>query len=342
MPELGKYIKKLKQFIAEANNILLICHVNPDGDAIGSMLAFYHYLTSTGKNVTMLSPNYLQDFLKWMNGTDQISIFLRNRKRAAKIIDEANLIIFLDFNNPNRLGEAEKIIRRSGAKKIIIDHHVDPQDFADFIISEPRMCATAELIHYLVEALEGKPFCGTPYDEGIYTGIITDTANFEHGSYTGDTMRIVADIIDRGIEKEKIFDRVYNNFSYDRMRLQGLALSSRMNIVEGYPVAYIWLTKEDLNLYNYAKGDTEGFVNMPLGIRGISVSAMFVEKDGFIKVSFRSKGSFSVNDFAVKYFNGGGHNNAAGGEYYETLERAISFFRECIVEAMPPIAEDNK
>ncbi|MBE0675720.1 MAG: bifunctional oligoribonuclease/PAP phosphatase NrnA [Bacteroidales bacterium] len=342
MSNSGKYIKKLEESISESGNILLVCHVNPDGDAVGSMLALYSYLSDRGREVSMLSPNYLQEFLLWMTDADKIQIFLRNRKKAQKLIESANLIIFLDFNSPSRLGEAEKIITRATAKKIIIDHHVDPSDMADFIISEPSYCSTAELLHNLITGMnKGVAFSTPAYNEAIYVGIITDTGNFEHGSYTGDTLRIIADLIDSGVGKEKVFDRVYNNFSYERMRLQGFALHSRMKILDGYPVAYIWLTKEDLNQFKYSKGDTEGFVNMPLSIKGITVSALFVEKDGFIKVSLRSKGSFSVNDFAASYFNGGGHINAAGGEYYDSLEKSITYFEKTIFEVMSATQTNN-
>jgi len=329
----GKYIKKLSELIDDSENILLVCHVNPDGDTVGAMLAFYHYLRDRGKQVKMLSPNYLQDFLHWMPGADLINVYLRNRKRAAAIVDGANLIFYIDFNNKSRLGDAEKLLLKSPAPKVVIDHHVDPVIDALYTISEPGLCATAELIYMLVEGLEGKPYSSPEFDESIYVGIITDTGNFVHGSFSGNTMRIVASLIDAGIEKAKVYNNLYNNFSADRMRLQGLALHSRMKILPESSAAYIWLTREDLLAHNYAKGDTEGFVNMPLSIRGVSVSALFVEKEGFIKVSLRSNGNFSVNDFAVKYFNGGGHVNAAGGEYFESLDNTLRFFENCIAES---------
>jgi phosphoesterase RecJ-like protein len=331
----GKYIKKLKTLIAGADNILLVCHVNPDGDAVGSMLALYNWLHESGRNVSMLSPNYLQDFLLWMEGTENIQIYLRNRKKAARIIDAADLIFYLDFNHPSRLGGAEKLITGKNCRKVNIDHHVNPLIKADLVISEPSFCATSEIIYHLVSDMNGKVFSTPAFNEAIYVGIVTDTGNFEHGSYNGDTMRIIASLIDSGVDKERIFDRVYNNYSPGRMRLMGLALYSRLKLVEGLPVAYIWLTKEDLASSDYMKGDTEGFVNLPLSIKGITMAALFVEKDGFIKVSLRSKGDFSVNDFAIRYFNGGGHINAAGGEYYDSLENTIAFFEDCIIKSMP-------
>lgn len=324
--ELAKYTKELSKLFSASGNILLICHINPDGDAIGSQLALYHYLVSKGKNVSMLSPNYLQEFLKWMNGTEHINIFIQDRKKGRKLISEADLIVMLDFNQSNRLGEAEKYVLESGAKKIVIDHHLNPDTFSNLLISDPTKCSTSELVHILVSSMNRKPFVSLPYSEAIYVGIITDTGNFEHGSYTGDTLRIVAELLDTGLKKETILDKVYNNFSAHRMKLMGFSLNERMTILEEFNTVYIYLTKEDMARFNHVKGDTEGFVNMPLSIKGIVFSALFIEKDDFIKVSFRSKGSFPSNKFASEYFSGGGHLNASGGEYPGSLKNTIEYF----------------
>jgi phosphoesterase RecJ-like protein len=170
------------------------------------------------------------------------------------------------------------------------------------------------------------------YAEALYVGIITDTGNFEHGSYTSRTFRIVADLLESGLDKFRIMNLIYNNFSSDRIRLQGYALNKRMVVLPEYKTAYIFLTKDDLREYNHVKGDTEGFVNMPLSIKGIHFSALFIEKDGFIKISFRSKGQFPSNEFSSQYFNGGGHLNASGGEYYDTLDNTIAFFLKVLKE----------
>jgi phosphoesterase RecJ-like protein len=324
--ELTKYTKELSKLFSASDNILLICHINPDGDAIGSQLALYHFLTSKGKKVKMLSPNYLQEFLKWMNGVDQINIFIQDRNKGKKLISEADLIVMLDFNQSNRLGEAENAVLSSDAGTVVIDHHLNPDNFASLLISDPTCCSTSELVFKLVTAINKKPFSSICYSEAIYVGIITDTGNFEHGSYSGDTMRIVADIIDAGISKEAILDKVYNNFSAQRMRLMGFMLNERMTILEEFSSAYIWLTRDDLARFDHVKGDTEGFVNMPLSIKGIVFSALFVEKDGFIKASFRSKGSFPVNRFASEFFSGGGHMNASGGERSDNLQNTIAYF----------------
>jgi phosphoesterase RecJ-like protein len=330
--ELSKYTKELSKLFSSSENILLICHINPDGDAIGSQLALYHYLKGNGKIVSMLTPNYLQEFLKWMDGASLINIFIKDRKNCWKLIEEADLIVMLDFNQSNRLGEAEDLVLASKARKIIIDHHLDPKNFADIIISDPSKCSTSELVHELVCEMSGLQFLTKPYAEALYVGIVTDTGNFEHGSYSSRTLRIVADLLDSGIEKEKILNQIYNNFSSDRIRLQGYALNKRMVVMVEYKTAYIFLSKKDLADYNHVKGDTEGFVNLPLSIKGICFSALFVEKDNFIKLSFRSKGQFPSNEFASQYFSGGGHLNASGGEYTDTLDNTIDYFLKALKE----------
>lgn len=332
MTDLSKYTKELSKFISSSENTLIISHINPDGDAIGAQLALYHYLKSRGRNVSMMTPNNIQEFLKWMDGADLINVFIRDRKKCMKLIDKADLIIMLDFNHPDRLGEAENLVTVSHAKKIVIDHHLDPGNFADLIISDPSKCSTSELLHELISEINGVQFLSRPYAEALYVGIVTDTGNFEYGSYSSKTFRIVADLLDLGIEKEKILNLIYNNFSSDRIRLQGYALNTRMVVLPEYKSAYIFLTKNDLKEYNHVNGDTEGFVNLPLSIKGIYFSTMFIEKDGFVKLSFRSKGKFPTHDFASQYFSGGGHLNASGGEYYDTLENTINYFLKVLKE----------
>jgi len=330
--ELSKYTKELSKLFSSSENILLISHINPDGDAIGSQLALYHFLKTFGRNAGMMTPNYLQEFLKWMDGADLINIFIKDRKKCRKLIEEADLIVMLDFNQSNRLGEAEDLVIASHARKVVIDHHLDPGNFADLIITEPSKCSTSELVHELVCEMNKVQFINKPYAEALYVGIITDTGNFEHGSYSSRTFRIVADLLDSGIEKEKILNLIYNNFSSDRIRLQGYALNRKMVVLPEYKTAYIFLSKNDLAEYNHVKGDTEGFVNLPLSIKGIFFSALFIEKDNFIKLSFRSKGRFPSNEFAAQYFFGGGHLNASGGEYTDTLDNTIDYFLRVLKE----------
>ncbi|MBG0859612.1 MAG: bifunctional oligoribonuclease/PAP phosphatase NrnA, partial [Bacteroidales bacterium] len=215
------------------------------------------------------------------------------------------------------------------------------ENFADIAISDPSKCSTAELIHVLISEMNQGPYLNRAYAEAVYIGIITDTGNFEHGAYTGDTFRIVAGLLETGLETGRIIDRIYNNFSSDRMRLLGFALNNRMVVIPEYRTAYITLTREDLTSYNHVKGDTEGFVNLPLSIKGIIFSALFIEKDGFIKISFRSKGIFPVNEFAARYFSGGGHLNASGGEYPGTLDNTVSYFLKVFKEDIWKLNDDK-
>ena len=332
MPDLSKYTKSLSEHFFNADNIVLISHINPDGDAIGAQLALYHYLKSKGKNASMIAPNNLQEFLKWMEGSDLINIFIRQRDKCRKLIEKAGLFVMLDFNQPDRLGEMESLITDSKTTKIIIDHHLNPKGFADIVISDPSFSSTAELVHEVITGINGSAFYSKPYCEALYVGIVTDTGNFEYGPYTSRTLRIVAELLDQGIEKDRILNLVYNNFSENRLRLQGFALNERMVVLPEYQTAYIWLTKADLIAYRYVKGDTEGFVNLPLSIKGIVFSAFFVEKDGFVKLSFRSTGKFPSNEFASEYFSGGGHTNASGGEFRDSLENSISYFLKVLKE----------
>jgi bifunctional oligoribonuclease and PAP phosphatase NrnA len=330
--DLSKYTKQLSELFSTSENILIICHINPDGDSVGAQLALYHYFKAIGKNVTLLAPNNIQEFLKWMDGAELINIFIRDRRKGRMLIEQADLIIMLDFNQADRLGEAESSVIASAAKKVVIDHHLNPEDFADMMISDPSKCSTSELIHEVICEINGERFMNRSYAEALYVGIITDTGNFEHGSYSSRTFRIVADLLDTGILKERIINLIYNNFSSDRIRLQGFALNQRMVVLPEFRSAYIYLSKDDLKSYNHVKGDTEGFVNMPLSIKGINFSALFIEKDNFIKLSFRSKGKFPSNEFASQYFSGGGHLNASGGEYTDTLDNTIAYFLKVLEE----------
>jgi bifunctional oligoribonuclease and PAP phosphatase NrnA len=331
--DLAKYTKDLSELFESSDRILIISHINPDGDAIGSQLALYHYLTFKGKKVAMMCPNNLQEFLKWMDGSKEIKVFIRDRKKCIRMIKEADLIIMVDFNQSNRLGEAEKNVMESQAVRVVIDHHLGSHDIAKLLISDPTVCSTSELVHGIVTLMNGEPFNNKSYSEAVYVGIITDTGNFEHGAFSGRTFRIVADLLESGIDKGKIIEVVYNNFSADRMKLLGFALYQRMTVLSEFKTAYIYLTREDLAKFNHAKGDTEGFVNLPLSIKGINFAVLFIEKESFVKLSFRSKGNFPVNEFASKYFSGGGHLNASGGEYYDSLENTINYFLKVLEDS---------
>jgi phosphoesterase RecJ-like protein len=303
--DFGKYTKELKKLIDAANHILLICHINPDGDAIGALLAMRRWILSQGKNAEMLSPNALQKFLLWMNDVDKVVDFHHNIEAGTKLINEADLIIMVDFNSTSRMGKAEQLVLASKAKKVMIDHHPDPGNFTDLKITDVSRSS-------------------------VYVGIITDTGNFEHGYYTGDTMRTVGHLLDKGVDKEKIHNHIFSNFSPDRIRLKGFSLHSRMVVHPDLHTAYIWLTKEDMERFNHVKGDTEGFANVLLTMKGIVLSVLFVERTGFVKMSLRSKGSFNANVLSRQCFNGGGHRNAAGGEMKGTIHDVVQHFENTL------------
>jgi bifunctional oligoribonuclease and PAP phosphatase NrnA len=330
--DLGKYTKEIKKLILAADHILLVCHINPDGDAAGAMLAMRRWIISQGKDASMISPNALEKFLMWMRDADKIVDFHHNPEKGTELINRADLIIMVDFNSPSRMGKAEALVKVSGAKKIVIDHHPEPDNFADVILSDTERSSTSELVYFLVTAMEGREFTDADFIEAVYVGIITDTGNFEHGLYNGDTMRTVGHLLDQGVDKEKIVNRIFSNFSADRMQLKGYALNKRMVVMPEYHTAYIWLTKEDLENYNHQKGDTEGFANMLLTIRGIVLSVLFIERSGFVKMSLRSKGNFNANVLSRKCFNGGGHRNAAGGEMAGKIEAVVNHFTNILPE----------
>jgi phosphoesterase RecJ-like protein len=326
----AKYTKELKKLIDEAHHILLICHINPDGDAIGAMLAIRRWIVSQGKDAAMVSPNALQKFLLWMNDIDRIVDFHHNVENGTQIIREADLIIMVDFNATSRMGKAEQLVISSEARKVMIDHHPDPATFADLVISDVTCSSTSELVYFIVNEMEGKEFADSDFITAVYVGIITDTGNFEHGYYSGDTMRIIGHLLDLGVDKEKIYNHIFNNFTADRMRLQGFALHDRMVVHPELHTAYIWLTKEDLERFNHVKGDTEGFANLLLTMSGIVLSVLFIERTGFVKMSLRSKGSFNANALSRQCFNGGGHRNAAGGEMKGNINDAVRLFEDTL------------
>ncbi|MDT8400867.1 MAG: bifunctional oligoribonuclease/PAP phosphatase NrnA [Bacteroidales bacterium] len=325
-----KYSKLLSDLLKRSDNIVLVCHQNPDGDAIGSMLGFARYLVKRGKSPAMISPDQIPEFLGWMQNSDSIIINQDEPGRAVKSLKEADLIVMLDFNNVDRSGKLADPILSSAAKKIVIDHHPDPDFHVDLLVSEPEYSSTAELVFSLVIDMEGDHFLDPEFLEAVYVGMMTDTGNFSYGTFNGDTLRGVAIMMDNGLDKASIVNKVYDNFSIDRLRLQGFACCERLVYLEEAGTAYIYLTRSDLDRFKHKTGDTEGFVNIPLSVKGIIVSALFIEKEKHIKISFRSKGEFNVNTFAAKYFNGGGHKNAAGGKYKGTMQECLQYFEELI------------
>lgn len=326
----GKYSKQLSELLSVSDNIVLICHHNPDGDAIGSMLGFRRFLELNGQHAGMISPNSIQEFLLWLKGTDSVIISEWETGRAVKLIREADLIIMFDFNHLDRSGNLKDHINASEARRILIDHHPGPEIDVDLLISEPGMSSTAELVSSLIRDINGYYLTDMEFMEAIYTGMMTDTGNFSFGTFNGDTLREVAVMLDHGLDKDKIVSGVYDNFSIDRLRLKGFATSERLVYIEEYNTAYIYLNRADLDRFRHKVGDTEGFVNLPLSVGGVIMSALFIEKEDHIKISLRSKEEMDVNRLAAKYFNGGGHKNAAGGRYAGSMEECLEYFEQVL------------
>jgi phosphoesterase RecJ-like protein len=330
----GKYSKLLNDFFKRSDNIVLVCHQNPDGDAIGSMLGLAAYLQKLGKKAAMVSPDQVQEFLMWMKNSESIIVNKDQPGKAVKHVMEADLIVMLDFNHIDRAGKLRDHINASKARKILIDHHPDPVLEPDLLISEPEFSSTAELLFYLVREIEGQAYLDYEFIEPVYVGMMTDTGNFSYGSFNGDTLREVALMLDSGLDKDAIAGRVYDNFSINRLKLQGFATFERLIYLEQHNTAYIYLYRADLDRFKHRTGDTEGFVNIPLTVKGVVMSALFIEKEDHIKISLRSKGDFNVNTFASGYFNGGGHKNAAGGKYKGTMEECLEYFEQVLGKIM--------
>lgn len=310
--------------------IVITSHHNPDGDAIGSSLGLFHILKDLGLNTSIVIPNEIPSFLNWMPGAKEITRFSKQKEAAQKIIGEANIIFALDFNGPGRLEGMKTDFINSKAIKILIDHHPQPEDIFQWQLSEVGASSTAELVYQFATILNAEDKVNLEAALSIFTGIMTDTGSFSYACSNPRTFEIVAKLISRGVKVEEVQQQVYNNFSEDRMRLVGHALATKMKVFPEYRSAFISLTRSELNQFKYKIGDTEGLVNYPLSIKNIVFSALLIENTDYVKVSLRSTGNFPANKICEKYFNGGGHINAAGGKSYATLSQTEDKFVEII------------
>ncbi len=320
-------IIQLKTELSTKKNIVLVSHKNPDGDAIGSTLALAMYLKKTGHNVQPMVPNDYPDFLKWMPQNDTVLIYEKNKTKADKLILDADLIFTLDFNSLARAGDMQEILEKAKADFVMIDHHQQPDAYATYMYSDVTICATAQMAYHFIDFMGGLEQLDADIATTIYTGIMTDTGSFRFRSTSSTTHRVTADLLDHGADNAFIHQAVFDSNSPERMKLLGIALKNLIILPE-YRTAYITLSQKELEATNFKKGDYEGFVNYALSVENIIVAAIFVEskEDELVKISFRSKGNFSVNKFAREYFEGGGHDNAAGGKSNRSLEDTISYF----------------
>ncbi len=319
--------KEIKELLSSPKNIVITTHKNPDGDAIGSSLALHHYLLLLGHHSIVITPNEYPDFLKWMPGEDDIIKYNTDTEIAQSKIKEADLIFTLDFNHLSRSGDMENDLAKTDTTFVMIDHHQQPDGYAKYVYSDTGMSSTCQMIYHFIEKLDDLDKITAEIATCIYVGIMTDTGSFKFRSTTNITHRVVADLIDRGADNTNIHESVYDTNTLSRLQLKGVALKN-LNVLPEYKVAYITMSQKELDRHSFKKGDTEGFVNMGLSIEGVKFAVIFIEnrKEGIIKISLRSKGDFSVNEFSRNHFDGGGHHNAAGGKSNLSLSDTVDKF----------------
>ena len=319
-------IDKIKSLLSKKKDIVIIPHKNPDGDAIGASTGLKNYFDNFNHNVEIISPNKFPDFLKWMDPDNQIKIFSEDENCIQKIIN-ADIIFTLDFNNLVRISSMKEQVEKSNAIIIMIDHHENPCNYADFMYSVPEMSSTCEMIYHFIDKLGDKDKIDKNIAKSLYAGIMTDTGSFKFPSTTHVTHKVVSNLLKTGISHFEIHNQIYDNNKRERIQLLSFALS-QIKIIEDLNTCYISLSQKNLDKFNYEKGDTEGIVNYGLSIKNIKFAVIFMENSNekVIRISLRSRGNFNVNEFSKNIFGGGGHKNAAGAISKKTLSKTIDYF----------------
>ena len=320
----------IKKLLSSSSSIVITTHHRPDGDAMGSSLGLFNYLLLKGHKVTVIVPSEAPDFLSWLPGSDKVVNYEVDKTAGDELFKNANIIFCLDYNSLNRIDKMEDSLRKSPAKKILVDHHLDPDKIFDVSVSYQDVSSTSELIVDVIMGMDDAALIDENISECLYCGIMTDTNSFRYSSMKARTHRIIAGLMDAGAENYIIHERVYDNATECRLRLLGHSLSEKLVVLPEFNTAYIALSEAELEQYKYQTGDTEGFVNVALGIKGIRLAIFFSERNNIVKISFRSKGDFSVKDMSAKYFKGGGHKNASGGVSEESLEKTVQKFLEIL------------
>lgn len=333
-----KNSEQLWSVIESSSRIVLVTHANPDGDAIGSVTALYHFLKQIGKTAFIAVPNRFPDFLSCLNPAGSpIHIYKEESAECDKVIAQADLVICMDMNGPRRIDElAEPVFNGTQARRILIDHHLNPEtDYFDIVISETEVSSTCELLLELIlkspETDGNFGRVGLDCATSIAAGMLTDTNNFANSIFP-ETLERMSMLLKRGVDRDSLYDSIFCSYSESRMRLMGHLLSEKMKVIHNGSVAFIILDNTDKEKYLFNNGDSEGFVNLPLKMRGVRMSALLKEDDSFIKVSLRSKGDLDVNLFARKYCNGGGHRNASGGKLYMAISETAAYFTASVEE----------
>ncbi|MFY0689619.1 MAG: bifunctional oligoribonuclease/PAP phosphatase NrnA [Cyclobacteriaceae bacterium] len=323
-------IEALLPYLDQSRSIVITTHANPDADALGSSLALYLFLKARGHDAVVISPTEYPDFLKWMAGNNEVVVFDEDNPGASQqIVDKAEVIFCLDFSGLKRIKGMEPLVDHADCVKVIIDHHLDPEDFADFMLWDTNAAATAELILDFIYMFEDHEI--TPEMANcIYAGIMTDTGSFKFPNTSSKTHRAIADLIDAGANGSMVSRAIYDNNSLSRLKFIGYALSEKLTVRKDLNIAYFIIHKEDYDRFNLQKGDTEGLVNFALSIAGIVMATIIKEQEDEIKLSFRSVGDYAVNKFANDHFKGGGHKNASGGMSDASLDSTVEKFESLI------------
>lgn len=322
-----KNLEEFKELLRKRLKVVLIPHFKPDADALGSALGMAQYLVEKGHSVTVISPSDYPDFLNWMPGHEHILIFQKDKtNRAATLISEADLVFCIDFSSLNRLEGLGTFVRESAARKVLVDHHLEPERFADFEMWDGKAASTAELVYELICNLGDKQSISPEIANCLYAGLMTDTGGFRHSNTTQRQFQVASDLVSRGADPFQVSKLIYDTNSLERLRLLGYVLSTKLQVIPEYRTAYIVLTAEELKRFGSQTGDTEGLVNYGLSVKGVRLSVLISDRKENIKLSFRSLGEFSVNEFARAHFLGGGHRNAAGGQSNLTLDETLQKF----------------
>ncbi|AQG81866.1 DHH family phosphoesterase [Spirosoma montaniterrae] len=307
-------IDAIGTLIGQPQTVLITTHQNPDADAMGSSLGLAGYLRKKGHHVTVVTPTDYGQNLHWLSGNEGVIDFNeKSRVQVTQLVADADVIFCLDFSALDRIRDLAPLVRQARARKVMIDHHLEPESFADLQLWDTSAAATAQLIFQLITALGDKELIDVPIAECLYAGLMTDTGSFRHGNTTGDVHRTAAELLDIGIDVSSIHRRIFDNVSLDKFRLLGYVLNEKLKVLPQYKFAYIMLTDSELKRYRSKTGDTEGMVNYALAVEGVVMAAILIDRVDEIRLSFRSVGDFSVRELASTHFNGGGHRNAAGG-----------------------------
>jgi bifunctional oligoribonuclease and PAP phosphatase NrnA len=320
-------LEAFKELLSSPKHIIIVPHHKPDADALGSCLGLAALLKKKNHHVNVISPSDYPKFLSWMPGHADVMVFNEgNEKRAERLINSADIIFCMDFSNLSRINEMEGVVRGTKAVKVVIDHHLDPMDFADYVLWDTKAAATAELVYELISMIGDKNLVDPVIAECLYAGIMTDTGSFKHPNTTKKVHLITAELIEAGADNAKVSKLVYDNNSENRLRFIGYALSEKLVVLPEFKTAYFAISVEDLEKFNSQTGDTEGLVNYALSIEDIVLAAVIIDRKEAIKISFRSVGDFAVNEFSRAHFEGGGHKNAAGGKSNKKLEETVNYF----------------